>query len=747
MRENLVLEIGTEELPSQCVYEGIENLKNIIQDKLIQNRIDFSTIKTYGTPRRLVCMVGDLEDKQKPIENIVTGPPARIAFDEKGYPTRAAVGFARSLGIKVSEIEQIETPKGTYIGKKIIEEGNPTIDILPELLRESILSLSFSKQMNWANYSMRFARPVRWILALYGRKIVEFTTENLKSGNITYGHRTMHPQAMIVDSADNYLNIVRQKGKVVVDPKERKKMILESIADLEKRVWKGRYNVIVDEDLLSEVVNLVEIPNALVGNFSDEFLYIPRDILIKAIQHHQRYFAVVDKNGNVVTKFVVIQNGLEDPKGEIIKGNERVLKARLADASFFYEEDKKHNFEIWFERLKGVIFFSGLGSMYDKACRLKELCLYILQMLCGELEEYRAESTGKDIGKDSKATGALAEASGASKTGDTSGAGKDQILGDLIRASVLCKCDLVTNMVVEFPELQGIVGREYARERGEKKEVAEAIFEHYLPRFSGDILPSTEVGAILSIAEKIDTLSGFFLIGNIPSGSEDPFALRRKATGIVLTTIRCRYEYNINDLIDYSLNLYLKEVKSKSIDRSVDREKLKSDIYNFIVARYRFLLEKEGKRQDILDAILEVGCYSILDIDLRYKAIQKFIDEKDIEKITTPMIRCKNIIKGVEEDRFSSVNPEILVDGFEKEFYFSLNNAKKMLAALVKEKKYSGALDELSYFGKSVNLFFDKVLVMDNDEKIRKNRINLVKSALDLYLILADFSKLVISKN
>ncbi|MBC7332919.1 MAG: glycine--tRNA ligase subunit beta [Actinobacteria bacterium] len=717
MRENLVLEIGTEELPSQCIYEGIENLKNIIKDKLVQNRIDFSSIQTYGTPRRLVCMVYGLEEKQKPLENIVTGPPLKIAFDENGVPTKAAVGFAKSIGVSVNEIEQIETPRGIYIGKKIIEEGSPTIKVLPELLRDSILSLTFSKQMSWADYSIKFARPIRWVLALYGTKIVEFSIENLRSGNVTHGHRIVNPEPIVVGSADEYRNLLEEEGKVILDPKERKEMIIKSIENLEKNVWEGKLKVVVDKDLLDEVVNLVEIPNVLVGSFSDEFLYIPRDILIKVIQHHQRYFAIVDKNGDVVTRFVIVQNGLSDPEGKIAKGNERVLRARLSDASFFYEEDRKHTFETWFERLKGVIFFSGLGSMYDKAYRLQRLCLYILDLLTSEIKNHNEIKN------------------------------PDALKEDLIRASTLCKCDLVTDMVVEFPELQGVVGREYAKERGEKKEVAQAIFEHYLPRFAGDVLPSTDVGSILSIAEKIDTICGFFLIGNVPSGSEDPFALRRKATGIVLTTIKGCYDYSLNDLIDYSLDLYLEGFESlhAKCENKENKERIIKDVYSFIVARYRFLLEREGKRQDILDAIVEAGCDSILDIDLRYKALEKFIAEDNIEKITVPMIRCKNILKGLDKTVFSSVNPDVLVDDFEKYFYSSLNKTKDILASLVEEKKYLEALHKLSLFGDTVNLFFDKVLVMDNDEKVRKNRLNVVKATIDAYLTVADFSRLVIT--
>ena len=702
MKENLIFEIGTEELPSACIDEGIKNLKVILEEKLIQNRINFSEIKTYGTPRRLTAEVKNLSSMQMQREKTVTGPLKKVAFDKNNSPTKAAVGFAKSLGISVEELEEVKTDRGIYVGKKIVEEGKKTIDILPDILKNTILSLSFSKQMSWSDYSIKFARPIRWLVALYGSKPVKFTIENLTSGNTTYGHRTLYPQGIFIKDADSYFKVLKETGRVIIDSKERKNMILSSISRLEEEEWNRKFKVVLDKNLLNEVVNMVEIPNVLVGNFPERFLYIPKDILINAIQYHQKYFAVIDKAGSVNTKFVIIQNGVEDYKGEIVKGNERVLKARLSDAAFFYKEDKKHDFSYWFEKLKGVIFYSRLGSMYDKACRLEEICLYIVNSL-----------KNKDILK------------------------RDNILSDLKRASMLSKCDLVTNMVVEFPELQGIVGREYAKEKCEKSEVSDSIFEHYLPRFSEDMLPATEIGSILSIADKIDTISGMFLVGNIPSGSEDPFALRRKAAGIVLSSLKAKYDLDISSLINYSLNLYADKFDFKD----ASKEKITSEIMDFIIARYRFLLEKKGKRLDILEAILAAGCCSLMDIDLRYKSIEDFVKKDDIETISTPMIRCKNIIKGKS---FSKVEADLLSERYEKKLFSTAAKKRNAIVDYIEKKDYYSALIELSRFRETVDIFFDEVLVMDEDEKIRANRINLVKEAMDLYLLVADFSKLLI---
>jgi len=705
MKKDLVFEIGTEELPASCVEAGTLGLEEILKKKLTQNRIDFVSVKTFGSPRRLAAIVSSLAETQRSEEKVITGPPKKIAFGKDGTPTKAAIGFAKSLNINVSSLEEIEINRGTYIGKKIVEEGKKTSELLPGILKDSVLSLMFPKQMTWGDYSIKFARPIRWMLALFGGDVINFAIENLTSGNVTFGHRTLNPEPITVDDAGSYLKLLEDKGKVIVDFKKRMELIIDGLNNIRKNTWNGEFEIVSDKDLLNEVVNLVEIPNVLVGNFSKRFLYIPKEILTKVIQHHQKYFAVIDKAGNVSTQFVVVQNGIEDKSGEIINGNEKVLGARLSDAVFFYEEDKKHDFDSWCEKLKGVIFYSNLGSIYDKACRLKEICLHINSLL-----------KDKDILKN------------------------DNIHNSLSRAAMFCKCDLVTNMVVEFPELQGTVGKEYARERGEKFDIPESIFEHYLPRFSEDVLPATDVGSILSIADKIDTISGMFLAGNIPSGSEDPFALRRKASGIVLSVLKKKYDLDMEGLISYSLELYIEKFNFKDISK----EEICREIKNFIIARYRFMLEKKNRRLDVLEAILASGGSSILDIDLRYKAIEKFIKEKDIETISTPMVRCKNIIKG---KTFSNVNARLLSSQYEKKLFSSVTEKRSIIVDYVEKKQYGCILAELGSFGKGIDAFFDNVLVMDKDEKVRDNRINLVKVVMDLYLLMADFSKLVIEGN
>ncbi len=704
MKKQLILEIGTEELPPSCAAEGLAGLKKILGNNLAGSRIDYRELKTFISPRRLTALVEGLDDMQRSEEKTVTGPPKKIAFDSNGKPTKAAEGFARSLNLKVADLEEIEVEgRGIYLGKKIVDPGEKTAGVLPDILKETILSLTFSKQMAWADHDIRFVRPIRWILALYGSDIVDFRIAGINSSNMTSGHRTLSPDPIKVKNAEDYFKLLNDDGKVIVDPVKRREIITGGIRKLETGKWKDKFRVIVDEDLLDDVVNLVEMPNILVGDFPEDFLYIPTDILIEAIQHHQKYFAVLDTAGKVTTKFIIISNGIKDDGG-IRKGNERVLGARLSDASFFYEEDKKNDFKYWSDKLEGVIFYYGLGSMKEKSQRLAKISSHLAGLIKNKKSLLQKGFSD-----------------------------------DLKRASLLCKCDLVTNMVVEFPKLQGIVGREYAREKGEKESVYRAIFEHYQPRFAGDQLPETPAGQILSIADKIDTITGMFMAGNVPSGSEDPFALRRKASGIVRTVLKGGYDISLVDLIEFTKDQYLKSFDFKG----TDIDKVVKDIWVFIIARYSFLLEKEKKRLDILESILNAheGRHSIIDIDLRYKAIEDFITERDIKNITAPMVRCKNISGKVND---SQVKASLFEDEMEEKLFSALNNIKDIITGQIAGKDYGKALGQLEGFGKTVDLFFDKVMVMAEDKKVRSNRLNLVRDTSYLYLKFADFSRLVI---
>ncbi|OQA21787.1 MAG: Glycine--tRNA ligase beta subunit [Actinobacteria bacterium ADurb.Bin346] len=712
MAKNLLIEIGTEELPSSSMYEAVSNFRKIIEENLKNSRLKFSDVKVAVTPRRIVAFVRELSENQENSEKIISGPPKKISFDSACKPTGAAEGFARSLKVNVSDLVEVDTEKGIYLAYKIIEEGKAAGKVLPDLVKDSILALTFAKQMTWGDYSVRFARPIRWIAALFGGKVLDFEIENIKSSEYTYGLRNSGCGPIKIPACstiEEYYKFLEEKADIILDGEKRKQIILDKISAIEEKKWNKKLKVIIDEGLLAEVINLVETPNVLVGTFPEQYLYLPKDILIKAIQHHQRYFAVIDENGKVTRDFIVVQNGIEDEKGEIVKGNERVLRARLNDAKFFYEEDRKHSFDDWIKKLKGVIFYSGIGTLYDKACRLEMICTMIVNdfLKKNELIGQRTRESAADISID-----------------------------NLKRAAMICKCDLVTNLVVEFPELQGLVGREYAKEKGEAADVSESVFEHYLPRFANDILPLTVTGAILSIADKFDTISGMFLTGNMPSGSQDPFALRRKAAGIMLTCLDKGFDMDLGIAAEFCIELYT----DKFSFNDLNKDELILSIVDFISARYRSRLEKNGRRADIFDAIIITGCRSITELDKRYNALEKYILEgNDITALSEPLTRCKNIIKGKET---GPVIPSLLSSDEEISLFGQLTAREDKFNELILQNNYSEALLLLSGFADFVNLFFDKVLVMDENETIRRNRINLVKKCTELYLRVADFSKI-----
>lgn len=713
MAKNLLFEIGTEELPSSSITEGIKNLKALLEESLQNNRLVFGSVQAGATPRRITVFVESLEEQQRTEEKVMTGPPKKIAFDINGVPTAAAEGFAKGLNLEVGQLIEVDTGKGIYLGYKVTEEGKKTKDVLHGILKNIILSLQFGKQMTWGDYTLKFSRPIRWIAAIYGDEVIDFKVENITSSNITFGHRTLKNQPIKIPgqgSFKQYCDFLQSQAKVILDPIKRRAMILDSIKELESDKWKGGDKVIMDEGLLDEVVNLVEMPNVLVGTFPNDYLYIPKDILIRAIQHHQRYFAVLGNDGRVSTNFIIVQNGEQDESGAIVKGNERVLKARLSDAKFFYEQDRKSNFQSRMEKLKGVIFYSQIGSLYDKEIRLGKICLKLSEIL-----------KQKDI------------------------INKDFPDKNLLRAGMLCKCDLVTDLVVEFPELQGLVGKEYAREKGESGEIPDALFEHYLPRFAGDILPVTLTGAILSLADKFDTIIGMFFTGNIPSGSEDPFALRRKASGIVLTSLNKEFDFDISEIIRFNLDLYLESFdfkNKKELKKTSAVSETAGAVFDFIMARYRFMLEKQGKSTDIFEAVVSAGCNSITQLDLRYKALETYItDSGDVLKLSEPLTRCKNITKGSRQ--FGEVDIKLLKDDAELKLYEVLVQKERTIKAHIASKSFDNVIAELAGFAGGINYFFEKVLVMDKDEAIKQNRLNLVKSCTELYYLFADFSKIL----
>jgi glycyl-tRNA synthetase beta chain len=685
--KELLLEIGAEEIPARFVPQALIDLENIAQKELVATRIHFDGVRTLGTPRRLVLVIASVAEKQKDEETKKIGPSKQAAFDAKGNPTKAAIGFAKGQSVPVESLTLVQTEKGEYVCAVKKEQGRPTIELLSTLVPRWILSIPFQRSMRWADVPIRFARPIHWILALFGGEVVPFELGNIRSGKNTYGHRFMGSGPIPVKDFQSYLQKTRE-AFTIVDPVERKKKIEDEMIEEGARV-SGR--IVQDEDLLTEVNFLVEYPVALCGTFDRKFLSLPPEVLIHSMKEHQRYFPVSDDRGRLLPYFICISN--IDPKSRevVVKGNEKVLRARLSDAAFFFEDDLKIPLETRVEQLKKVVFQAKLGTSYEKMMRFKQLALWMVERIDPRLKEA------------------------------------------VERTAHLCKADLVTGMVGEFPKLQGIVGREYARLFKERPEVSDAIYEHYLPSFAGDRLPSSPVGDIVSIADKMDTVVGCFGVGLMPTGTADPFGLRRQALGIIRIIVEKEYSVSLRELIEESE----KQLKEK-MERSVER--VRDEVLDFFRVRYQNLLLDKKVPFDVTEAVLSISFDDLVDVQGRIDALKKAREWKDFESIVVGFKRAMNILKGSLSG--GQITPSLFAESAEQNLYRSFLKAKEEIDILLNKRDYPSALLEMTRMKKPIDEFFDGVMVMVEDEKIRNNRLALLDEIGKLFLRIADFSKL-----
>ena len=685
MSKDLLLELGTEEVPAHVMPLILAELKDLAAKKLAESRLDYDNIRTMGTPRRTALIVEGLSEKQRDIDTENRGPAVGIAFDENGNPTKAAEGFARGQGIAASEL----VTKDGYAHAIVHEAGRPTDELLPELLPELVCELKFPNSMRWGDLDFRFIRPLRWMVALWAAEIVPFELAGVRSGNVSRGHRTLAPQDFVVTSAGSYEDDCA-KAFIVVDEEKRRKLICEQIEAVAKA--KGG-TAEITEDLLEEVLFLVEYPTALSGSFEEKYLVLPPEAVITPMRDHQRYFPVKNAAGELMPLFITVRNGGTHQLDTVAHGNERVLRARLADAQFFFDEDRKKSLMEHRERLKTVVFQQGLGSLYEKVVRLEKLAQFIGSKL------------------------------GASESESQTA----------VRAAALSKSDLVTGMVTEFTELQGTMGREYALLDGEPREVALAIDEHYMPRFAGDGEPTTVAGQILSIADKIDNIVGTFSRGKIPTGSQDPFALRRQALGLVNLLIKAKRSLALSEVVAESLRLY-------GITDSAIAGKMQLDVAEFIRLRLKNVLSDMNVRYDIQDAVL-TDVDDIYTVILRAQALEKFTAGGDAVEAVQAIVRVSNIARGSDE---GIIDISKFVEPVESELYQSYETAKAGVAGKLAAADYRGAIAALLPLVQPINKFFEAVMVMDKDESIKRNRLALLKSIDNLTLKLADFSKIVL---
>lgn len=686
MSKTLLLEIGTEEVPAHVMPGILSQLKENAAKTFEELRIEYKNIKTLGTPRRSALLVEGLAERQADLSKENRGPAVNIAFDADGNPTKAAQGFARGQGVKPEEL----VTKDGYVYAMVHEKGGQTVDLLGDTLKGLVDGLNFPNNMHWADLDYKFIRPLRWLVALYGQDVIDFEVANVKSGRTSRGHRFLSEGDFEIADAEDYVEACR-KASIIVDQNERCEMIRQQIAEVAAA---NGGQAEVNEDLLEEVLYLVEYPTALCGKFDEKYLALPAEAVITPMRDHQRYFPVL-KDGQLLPLFITIRNGGKEHLETVQHGNERVLRARLEDAQFFFDEDRKKTLEQHGEKLKTVVFQDGLGTIYDKALRLEVLAGYI------------------------------ADAIGAN----------EQDKKDAVRAAKLAKADLVTGMVTEFTELQGVMGREYALLDGETKAVAQAIDEHYMPRFAGDSQPASVAGRIVSLADKIDTIVGTFSRGLIPTGSQDPFALRRQALGIVNMLKEAQYHISLSQLVAKAMELL-------KIADAGQQAKLQNDVADFMKLRLKNVLADAGIRYDVVDAVF-VTVDDIYGVFLRAQAVNETV-KQDTEKTIQAFVRTGNIARKAEDVQ-AAVEADLLAEQVEKDLCKAYEAAASKVEREIEAQDYAGAIATLSQLAAPIDAFFDGVMVMDKDEKIKNNRLGLLKLVDNLICQVADFSKIVLA--
>ncbi|MBW1689289.1 MAG: glycine--tRNA ligase subunit beta [Deltaproteobacteria bacterium] len=687
----LLLEIGTEEIPSDYLDNGIRSLKRLAESRIRESRIKVEGgLDAHGTPRRLVLIGSEIAENQDDAVQEMTGPPKKVAFDEDGNPTKAAIGFAQKQGVSVDALEILNTPKGEYLYVKRLVAGRPTIEILSEIFPYVIANIPWPKSMRWGSGEFSFVRPIHWILALFNGKVVPFEVAGVKSGDQTRGHRFMAPDIITVRDLGDYETKMRA-GSVIIDEQERMK-------EVEKAVITSAHTVSglaeKDLELLSTVTNMVEIPFATCGDFDDTYLNLPEPVLITAMKEHQRYFSIRDNQGRLMPNFIAINNTVPKDEAVVKRGHERVLRARLSDADFFFTEDRKRSLEERVEDLEEVIYQADLGTSYAKVQRFTQLAEFLAEQIAPEKVD------------------------------------------DIRLAARLCKCDLVTEMVMEFPSLQGTIGEIYARLDGHPEEICRAISDHYLPVQADSPLPESLIGSIVGMADRMDTIVGCFAVGLEPTGTADPYALRRHAIGIIRIIRDKKVPVAIWDFVEKSSSILAQTI-------SFDAATVESKVKNFIKDRFKNLLLSSGITQDFIEAVLTVDLSYLDQIEERIGALRGFRESSmDFEGLVTAFKRIMNITKGFEET--GTVNPGLFEHKSEGELWNMVQKLEERARGLIEKHDYRGALNLLAGLREPIDTFFTQVMIMAEDMAVRKNRLTMLKQINKLFLHIADLSKFAV---
>lgn len=686
MEDAFYLEIGTEEIPAGYIQPALEAMSAQMVRFLDESRIGHGTPFTTGTPRRLMLHIPGVAAGQEACTTEVFGPPKSVAFDAQGNPTKAAEGFARGQGVSLEAVTVKATPKGEYLCIVREEAGLPTKELLEKMLPDFIARIPFPKSMHWGSQTVTFARPIQWIVALLGKQVLDFHYGAVQAGNKSMGHRFLSPEWIAVNDFESHLENLK-KHYVVASLDERRDFIRKAIHEAAAKVG-GR--ILEDEELLDEVTQIVEYPYPIVGEYEEKYLELPPELLITVIKKHQRYFAVIDEKGDLLRYFVTVANTVPRDPRVVASGNGRVVRARLEDARFYYKEDQKTRLESRAEQLKTVVFHTKLGTSWEKVERFTSLVEWLAgQLAPGSLETVR-------------------------------------------RAAYLCKADLVTGVVGEFPELQGVMGRVYAGLQGEPREVATAIYEHYLPTRAGGPIPESMEGALLSIADKMDTIAACFGVGLIPSGTADPFALRRQTLGIIRIVMEKPLRLSLVELLNRALPL----IGSRMTESA---ETVRQGVLDFFQGRLHHLLVQEGLSPDVVEASLAVGIDDLVDAAARARALAEFKRRPDFESLAAAFKRVVNIIKEPEK---TPVDPELFQSDAEHALFTALRDTEGAVAGCLASCDFNSTLETMSGMKGYIDAFFDSVLVMDKDEAIRRNRLSLLTRIRKLFSTVADFRKI-----
>ena len=685
--QDLLFEIGTEELPPKNVQKLAADLASLFTNGLKEQGLEFESFTSFATPRRIAVLIKNLSLKQTDRNVERRGPALKAAYDDQGKPSKALLGFCRSCGVEPEQLTTQETKKGSWLVFSKTEMGKETQTLLPAIAEKAIQQLPIAKRMNWGANKIGFVRPVHWIVFLHGDQVVPCEILGKPSGNLTRGHRFHHPEAITIQSPSEYEAQLETQGGVIADFEKRKARIKEQALSI---ATTGQ-TVIIEESLLNEVTGLVEQPHILLGKFEESFLAVPQEALISAMQEHQKYFPIVDNEGKLQPCFVITANIQSKRPEYIITGNEKVIRPRLADAKFFYETDAKQTLEQKNSVLKNIVFQNKLGTVFEKVARASQL----------------AKNIADHIGANT---------------------------ADSQRAALLAKADLATEMVGEFPDLQGTMGYYYALKDGESQDIALAIKEHYQPRFSGDDLPSTAIGQSVSLADKLDTLVGIFGIGQIPTGDKDPFALRRAALGIIRIIIEKSLPLDLESLIEQSIGFY---------GDKLSNENCKEDALNFILGRFRAHYKEQSVATDIIQSVENLKPTRPLDFDQRIKAVEAFVAQPEAKALSAANKRVQNILKKQNKTLTGEMlNTELLIESAEKELAKKILEKETLLSPLFKSGDYSAALSQLADLRESVDNFFDHVMVNADDEALRNNRLILLSKLSALFMEVADISVL-----